>query len=78
MAYQDTFFYKNFKPVDPEEHLLGSAASDGQPHFFFYMTEQVHMRQILSGLVGATNRGLYPQVFQTAPKASLQFAIEVI
>ncbi len=61
MAYEDTFFYKNFKPVDPEEHLLlGSTASDGQPHFFFYMTEQVFMRQILSGLMGSTNRGRYP------------------
>ena len=36
------------------------------------------MRQILSGLVGSANRAQYPQVFQTAPKASLQFAIEVV
>ena len=36
------------------------------------------MRMLLSGLVGSTNRGLYPQVFQAEPKPSLQFAIEIV
>jgi hypothetical protein len=36
------------------------------------------MRMLLSGLMGKDNRAQYPQVFQTAPKPSLQFAIEVV
>lgn len=36
------------------------------------------MRMLLSGLMGKDNRAKYPQVFQTAPKPSLQFALEVI
>lgn len=35
------------------------------------------MRMLLSGLMGKDNRAQYPQVFQTAPKPSLQFALEV-
>lgn len=36
------------------------------------------MRLLLSGIMGKQNRAQYPQVFQTAPKPSLQFAVEVI
>jgi hypothetical protein len=42
------------------------------------MTEQVYMRLLLSGIMGKQNRAQYPQVFQTPPKPSLQFAVEVI
>jgi hypothetical protein len=37
------------------------------------------MRLLLSGIIGKQNSGLYPQVFQAAPKPSLlQFAVEVL
>jgi hypothetical protein len=79
--FRDTFFYKNFRERAMEPTSLDAslgAGADQQPVFYFYMTEQVYMRQLLSGVIGKTNRAQYPQVFQTAPKPSLQFAIEVI
>lgn len=81
IAFQESFFYKHYLAARHEPHsldeALGSAASTA-PLFYFYMTEQVYMRQLLSALMGKTNRAQFPQVFQTAPKPSLQFAIEVI
>ena len=80
----ETFFYKNFLlQTRREDHLTleevkAQLTADNGPRFFFYVTEQVYMRLLLSGIMGKQNRAQYPQVFQTAPKPSLQFAIEVI
>ena len=60
------------------ESSLGSAAADDQPRFYFYATEQVYMRMLISALMGKANRAQYPQVLQAAPKPSLHFAVEVI
>lgn len=81
MLFKETFFYKNFRERLHEPHTLDEslgAAADDQPRFYFFTTEQVYMRMLVSALMGKTNRGLYPQVLQAPPKPSLHFAIEVI
>ena len=81
LHFKNTFFYKNFRQNRHEAHSLDEAlgaAADNQPKYFFYVTEQVYMRLLLSGLMGKANRQQYPQVFQTAPTPSLHFAIEVV
>ena len=63
LSFKETFFYQNFRDRKHEHHSLDEAlgsAADGQPVFFFYVTEQVYMRLILSGLVGKANRAQYP------------------
>jgi hypothetical protein len=77
LAYHETFFYKHFLSRSREDEMLGSVL-DNQPRFYFYTTEQQYMRMLLSGLMGKANRAANPQVFDAAPKPSLQFAIEVI
>ena len=84
LHYHQTFFFKNYLLQSKrEDHLTleeihAQLTADNGPRFFFYMTEQVYMRLLLSGIMGKLNRAQYPSVFQTAPKPSLQFAIEVI
>jgi hypothetical protein len=61
--FKETFFYQTYLKAQEEPHLLSErleSTLDGQPRFYFYTTEQVYMRMLLSGLVGSTNRGLYP------------------
>lgn len=70
--YKDSYFYKTYREQAQELHVesLGSALDD-QPRFYFFTTEQVYMRMLLSGIMGKANRAQYPQIFQTAPKPSL-------
>jgi len=42
-----------------ESHLLSSSDSQG-PKFYFFVTDQVYMRLLLSGLMGKANRAQYP------------------
>jgi len=59
LHFKETFFYKNFRERQHEPHSLDDAlgaAGDSQPRFYFYTTEQVYMRLLLSGLMGKTNR----------------------
>lgn len=84
LQFEETFFFKNFmshtlkedRPYLEEGRF--SLGADAGPRFYFYVTEQVYMRLLLSGMMGKANRQQYPQVFQTAPKPSLQFALEVL
>ena len=84
MQFHETFFFNKFLLQSRrEDHLSleevrAQLTADNGPRFFFYMTEQVYMRLLLSGIMGKQNRAQYPQVFQTPPKPSLQFAVEVI
>jgi hypothetical protein len=51
LSFKETFFYKHFLQRTRDEEHLGSALDD-QPRFYFYTTEQVYMRLLLSGLIG--------------------------
>jgi len=80
--FHETPFFKTYLRTKHETLSLEEAVSlglgDSSPRFYFYVTEQVYMRLLLSGLMGKENRAQYPQVFQTVPKPSLQFALEVV
>jgi hypothetical protein len=82
VLFHETPFFKTYLRTKHESLSLEEAVSlglgDSSPRFYFYVTEQVYMRMLLSGLMGKDNRAQYPQIFQTVPKPSLQFAFEVI
>jgi hypothetical protein len=82
LLFHETPFFKTYLRTKHESLSLEEAVSlglgDSSPRFYFYVTEQVYMRMLLSGLMGKENRAQYPQIFQTVPKPSLQFAFEVI
>jgi hypothetical protein len=63
-VFSETFLYSTImsaKSEHPHEesHLLSSSDSQG-PKFYFFVTDQVYMRLLLSGLMGKANRAQYP------------------
>lgn len=75
VLFHETPFFKTYLRTKHESLSLEAAINlglgDSSPRFYFYVTEQVYMRMLLSGLMGKDNRAQFPQVFQTAPKPSL-------
>lgn len=59
LTFNQTFFFQHFRQLESAAEGPAVGADQG-PVFYFYMTEQLYMRQLLSGLVGKANRAQYP------------------
>ncbi len=60
LQFHETFFFKNFMSHTLKEDRFGeerfALGADAGPRFYFYVTEQVYMRLLLSGIMGKENR----------------------
>jgi hypothetical protein len=80
MSYHHTFFYKQNGPKKSEPASLDDMIrnnADNKPSFFFYVTDEIYVRLMLSGMVGKTNRPS-TAAFNSDPTPSSNFILEIV
>ena len=79
MLYEHSYFYKSNSDhkklgLSLDEQLRNNA--DSNPDFYFYVTNEINMRLLLSGLIGKDLRKT-SSVFTSPSTASSNFIMEI-
>ena len=77
MKYQKTFFY--LQNTQKESYGLDDKIrnnAEENPSFYFYVTEEINLRLMLSGLIGKDNKK-NTTIFDSAPTPSSNFIMEI-